>query len=128
MTTESTQRAQQVRLEDVVNAAVAGVARAIQTHGPAPGRPPIYVGIVAALPVQAAEAQAAGAQALGRPGTFVGIVAAGVQTRAHEQAAEAQVAGLPPHTFVGIRVETAFDPNNAHELQQALTNVQQQLQ
>jgi hypothetical protein len=127
MTTEASHRAAQVRLEDVVTAAMAGVARAIQTHGAAPGHPPIYVGIVAALPAhEAAQAQA---QAVGRPPTFVGIVAAGVQARAQPQAAaEAQLPGLPPHTFVGIRVEKAFDPNDAHELQRALTNVQQQLQ
>jgi len=128
MTTEASHRAAQVRLEDVVNAALAGVARAIQTHGAAPGHPPIYVGIVAALPAHEA-AQAAGPQAIGRPPTFVGIVAAGIQARAQPQAAaEAQLPGLPPHTFVGIRVEKAFDPNDTHELQRALTNVQQQLQ
>jgi hypothetical protein len=97
-----------------------GVARAIAVHGTVPGIPPVYVGIVAERPVQAA------AEAAARPvphgPIFVGIVAEGVQTKVQAQAHP----GLAPNRFIGIQVQT-FDPANQGQLGQALQNVQQQL-
>ncbi len=121
MTSEAGRGAQQVRLDDVIDAAMAGVARAIATHGTVPGVPPVYVGIVAE---EAREmAQAAAAPVPPHRPVFVGIVAEGVRTTAQ---AQAQLSSLPQHRFIGISVQK-LDPANAQEMGQALTNVNREL-